>query len=153
MQHNQILWFCRCWLRFSLASVRRTYLAHCGQSGIWYFIRIPISCCKSSSYSSWGPQKTWNTIENDIIQNINRQEQLKELLFLKAHTAYIWMNTHKWSRSNRGEALGHDVLLYLFFETRFSVYLSNMRYNTVRFLEFVLDLRTVKRPLVACLVG
>ena len=26
-------------------------------------------------------------------------------------------------------------------------------YNTVRFLEFVLDLRTVKRPLVACLVG
>jgi hypothetical protein len=26
-------------------------------------------------------------------------------------------------------------------------------YNTVLFLEFVLDLRTVKRPLVACLVG
>jgi hypothetical protein len=26
-------------------------------------------------------------------------------------------------------------------------------YNTVRFLEFVLDLGTVKRPLVACLVG
>jgi hypothetical protein len=46
------------------------------------------------------------------------------------------------------------VLLDLFFETRFAVYLSNMRWkeipcnNTVRFLEFVLDLGIVKRPLV-----
>jgi hypothetical protein len=51
----------------------------------------------------------------------------------------------------------------LFFETRFAVHLHYLRwkgipcthalYNTVRFLEFVLDLGTVKRPLVACLVG
>ena len=46
------------------------------------------------------------------------------------------------------------MLLYLFFETRFAVYLSYMRrkfhairalYNTVRFLEFVLDLVTVEK--------
>ena len=47
-----------------------------------------------------------------------------------------------------------EVLLNLFFETRFAVYLSNMRWkeipcsNTVRFLEFVLDLGIVKRALV-----
>jgi hypothetical protein len=41
-------------------------------------------------------------------------------IFLKAHVAYISTHTHKLSRSNRGEAL-----LYLFFETRFAVYLSN----------------------------
>ena len=55
-----------------------------------------------------------------------------------------------------------EVLLYLFFETRLAIYLSNLRrkfhaimalYNTVCFLEFVLDLGTVKRPLMACLVG
>ena len=75
------------------------------------------------------------------------------------------MHTHKLSRSNREEALCREVLLYLLFETRFAVYSSNMRwkevpcnngstvYNTVRFLEFVLDLGTVKIPLVACLVG
>ena len=35
--------------------------------------------------------------------------------FLKAHVDYISIHTHKLSRSNRREALGHEVLLYLFF--------------------------------------
>ena len=30
----------------------------CITSFSWYFIRIPISCSKSSSYSSWGPHET-----------------------------------------------------------------------------------------------
>ena len=34
------------------------------ERNIWYFIRIPISCWKSSSYSSWGPHKTWNNTED-----------------------------------------------------------------------------------------
>jgi hypothetical protein len=60
--------------------------------------------------------------------------------------------------------LCREVLLYLFCETRFAVHLHYMRqkgvqctlmslYNTVSVLAFVLDLGTVKRPLVACLVG
>ena len=55
-----------------------------------------------------------------------------------------------------------EVLLHLFLETRFADYLMYIRWefhalmklcNTECFLEFVLVLGTVKRPLVACLVG
>ena len=42
----------------------------------------------------------------------------------------------------------HEVLIYLFFETEFHAIMS--LYNTVHFLEFVLDLGTVKRRLVGC---
>ena len=56
-----------------------------GKIWYWNFSRIPISCCKSSSYSSWGPHKTCNIIKNDIIQNIIRQEQ-NYIHFLKRHT-------------------------------------------------------------------
>ena len=86
--------------------------------GIWYFIRFPISYCLSSSYSSWGPHKTYDIIQNNIIQNIIRQEQLKDrttYIFKKAHVAYISMHPHKLSRSNRGESLCREVLLYLFY--------------------------------------
>ena len=72
--------------------------------------------------------------KHDIIQNINRQEQLKDrttYILKKAHVAYISIHTHKLSGSNRGEALCREVLLYLFFETRFAVYLSNMRWKGV----------------------
>ena len=51
--------------------------------------------------------------KHDIIKNINRQEQLKDRT-KKAHTASISIHTHKLSRSNRGEALCREVLLYLF---------------------------------------
>ena len=53
------------------------------------------------------------TIQNDIIQNIIRQEQLKDrttYIKKKAHVAHLSMHTYKLSRSNRGE-----VLLYLYF--------------------------------------
>ena len=76
--------------------------------------------------------RSTQNMKHDIIQNISRQEQLKVrtiYIFLKAHVADISMHTHKPSRSNRGEALCREVLLYLFFETRFAVYLSNMRWN------------------------
>jgi hypothetical protein len=36
---------------------------------------------------------------------------------------------------------------------RWKVHAIRALYNTVRLLEFVLDLETMKRPLVACLVG
>ena len=139
-------------------------LVHCWwcwwHSGIWYFIRIPISCCKSSSYSSWSPHKTWNIIQKYIIKNANRQEQLKDrttsIKIKKAHVAYISMHTHKLSRSNRGEALCHEVLLYLFFESRFAVHLTiweGTEFHAIMALyNTVLDLGTVKRPLVECLV-
>ena len=56
----------------------------------------------------------------------------------------------------------HERLFYPFCKCNFAFCLSNWRlefhaiialYNTVRCSEFVLDLGTVKRPLVACLVG
>ena len=63
----------------------------------------------------------------------------------KTHVAYMLIHTHTLSRSNRREALCREVLLYLFFKTRFAVHLSNMRWkiipcnialhNTVPFLE------------------
>ena len=73
-------------------------------------------------------------MQNDIIQNIIRQEQLKDrttYILKKAHVAYMSMHIHTLSRSKRGEGLCHEVLLYLFFETRFAVYLSNMRWKEV----------------------
>jgi hypothetical protein len=53
------------------------------------FISIPISCCKSSSYSSWGA----HNLKHDIIQNINRQEQNYIHFLLKAQVAYISTHT------------------------------------------------------------
>jgi hypothetical protein len=62
---------------------------------VWYLIRIPISCCNSSSYSSWSPHTTWN-----IIQNIIRQEQLKD------RTTYIWNVTYSLHISTYKQYLG-----------------------------------------------
>jgi hypothetical protein len=58
----------------------------------WYFVRIPISCCKSSSYSSWGSTQN---MKHDVIQNINRQEQnYINNKKCKAHVAYISIHTN-----------------------------------------------------------
>jgi hypothetical protein len=54
--------------------------------------------------------------KHDIIQNIIKQEQLKNrtTYFFKSHVAYISMHTNKLSRSNRGEVLCHGVALSFF---------------------------------------
>ena len=52
--------------------------------------------------------RTQNTTHY-IIENINRQEQLKDRttdILKKAHVAYISMHTHKLSGSNRRERRG-----------------------------------------------
>ena len=67
------------------------------------------------------------TYRASIYKNGSRTEL--HTLFKKAYIAYISMHTHKLSMSNR--ALCRQVLLYLFFETRFAVYLSNMRWMEV----------------------
>ena len=86
----------------------------------WYFIRIPISCCKSSSYSYLCPHKTWQ--HRTLIDN-----RTTYIDFFKCtHSLYVLL-----SRSNRGEALCCEVLLYLFFDTMFAVYLGNTRWNRV----------------------
>jgi hypothetical protein len=71
------------------------------------------------------------------------------------HT-YQYIHTASWSH-------GGEVLLYLFLKPgllstcaiydgrEFNAIMA--LYNTVSFLEFVLDLGTMKRPLLACLVG
>ena len=74
-------------------------IVNCPLYGIWYFIRIPISCCESRSYSSWGSTQN---IKHDIIHDINRHKQLKDRTTC---AAYISIHTPKISRSNRGEAL------------------------------------------------
>ena len=45
------------------------------RKGIWYFIRIPISCCESHKLLFLGSTQN---MKHDIIQNINTQEQLKD---------------------------------------------------------------------------
>ena len=76
------------------------YQQNIGNFGI--LVASPVSCCKSSSYSSWSPHKTWH-----IIQNINRQEQLKNRT-TSIKTFDTWppyQYIHKLSGSIRGEAL------------------------------------------------
>jgi hypothetical protein len=58
------------------------------------FYWIPISCCTSSSYSSWGPYRT----------SIDKKSSRIELHLKKAPIAFISMHTNKLSLSNRGEA-------------------------------------------------
>jgi hypothetical protein len=138
----------------ALGATKRCLPAKLLQPSIWYFIRIPISYCKSSTYTSWGPHKTWNIIQNDI--SIDKNSSRTELhIFKKVHTAYISMHTHKLSRSNRGEARCCFIcflkpgLLFIWAVWDWRMFHAiRALYNTVRFLEFVLDLGTVKRPLV-----
>ena len=105
-------------------------------------------------------------MKHDTTQNINRQEQLKDrtTYILKWHTQSTYQYRHTIHLGPiGGEALCREVLLYLFMKPGLlfiwsiwdgrKLHVIMVLYNTVWFIEFVLYLGTVKRPLVACLMG
>jgi hypothetical protein len=100
-------------------------LCACGCSAVeTHFMKLP-----TNSFLGYNTEHHWTR---------TAQEQ-NYIHFFKVHIAYISMHTHKLPRSNRGEALCREVLLYLFFETSFTVYWINMRWKEVKSNELNID--------------
>jgi hypothetical protein len=58
--HKTVLMSSRDYFKFVVTLLQVSFRTSTPPWVFWYFIRILINCCERSSYSSWGPHKTWN---------------------------------------------------------------------------------------------